>query len=111
MGREMNYSATLAAYGLASYICYRNIIYLSQSLNMLLKFGVICYRASEILEMDERYDYNDTSMDASSEEYSIECNNVNATWGFQIQQDIYSGDVEVLYNPIINLHNISFTAK
>lgn len=69
MGRGLNYSATLAAYGLASYICYRNIIYLSQSLNMLLKFVVICHRASEILEMDERYDYNDTSIDASADEF------------------------------------------
>jgi len=41
MGRDLNYSASLAAYGLASYISYRNVIYFLQALNMLLKFGVV----------------------------------------------------------------------
>jgi len=61
--------------------------------------------------MDERYDHNDTSIDTDTEEALIECRNVSASWGYTVEQDVDSGSFEVTYEPIINIKNITFTAR
>lgn len=61
----------------------------------------------EELKIDATDELNDAAIYSP---HAIHCDNISATWGFKIQKDIYTGEVDIVDKPTTNLRDISFTA-
>ena len=108
MGREFNYSKTITAFGFAGYLGYRIIPYIFQGVTVFLKFKVVWKRVSEVIEMDEFQVFENQN---KLENNVIYWNNVDASWGFKVKKNIYSGEMKLSDKAYTDLKNITFTAK
>ena len=109
MGREFNYSKTITTFGFAGYLGFRTIPFIVFGMMNSLKFKVVWKRVSEVLNMEE---FNKSGLQSNlDKEIAIQCSNVDASWGFKIKKDIYSGETQFSDNMQIDLTDITFSAN
>ena len=108
MERKIEYSSSITVLSIALFLSYATVPSMFNGLNMLLKMLTIFRRVNEVLVMDEfKQQLNERSL-CDLKEAMISMQNVTASWGFQIKQDIYSGCTEVITDqPTQNLINVT----
>lgn len=110
-GKNIDYSSAMVVLTLVGYISYRNIVMFFSALNYFLRLKVIFKRADEVLAMDEFTESHADLADNEHEGLAIHCDNLTATWGFQIKKDIYTGNTQLVDQLTNNLIGVSFEAE
>ena len=108
MERKIEYSSSIIVLSIALYLSYATIPSMFNGLNMLLKILTIFRRVNEVLVQDEFKQDSNQHLACDYQGSMVSLQNVTATWGFQIKQDIYSGDTEVITDePTSNLIDVN----
>ena len=109
VGRKLEYSPSIIFLTLATYLSLNVMPVFFSGLGMLMRLLSIFTRVDEVLNQKE---YNKHQLiDNVDTDLALCMNNVTATWGFQIKQDVYSGETEVITDqPTSNLIDITIDA-
>ena len=109
VGRKLEYSPSIVLLTLATYLSLNVMPVFFSGLNMIMRLITIFKRVDEVLNQKE-YNHHQ-SIDNVDTDLAICMNHVTATWGFQIKQDVYSGETEVITDqPTSNLIDITIDA-
>ena len=111
VGRQITYSTSAISLTMIIYISFRNLIVFFNGVKMAIMLKVVWGRADEIMQMDDFIQNINSIKDIDHSDSAIICNNLNATWGFQVLKDKYTGEANIKDKPIHNLIDISFEAE
>ena len=95
VGRALDYSTTMVAYTMMTYISFRNLLLFFSALSYFIRLLAILKRADEIIWLDEHQTEIPILSEAEHGELRVWLNQLTATWGFQLLKDIYTGDISI----------------
>ena len=111
VGRELEYSPSIVLLSIGTLMSIASIPSFMSGIEIILKLNAVFTRINEVMSTkDKQTDFTKPN------EYgyfgvAVVFENVTASWGFKIKQDIYSGKAKVITDePTDNLEFISFEA-
>lgn len=115
MDREFDYSRSLSAVALLSYLSLTAIFFSYNAISNFATFMAIMFRVGEIMKMEE-YDYESAQNDTSlSYGVRLSMENASLTWGFHIHKSKDSKKAKIEDeeegHEDINLHSIDLQAS
>ena len=111
MGRKLEYSSSIVLVSIGTYMSIGTIPVLLNGVSITMKMVTIFQRVNEVMRTNDKQTNIETEMLNLDQDIVICLKNVTATWGFQIKQDIYSGETEIVTDePTNNLIDITFDA-
>ena len=112
IGRKLEYSSSIVLISLGIYLSIYALPTLLAGLNITLRVKSIFQRVDEVMNTNDKHENANNENDICEKDIVVCLKNVTATWGFQIKQDIYSGETEVVTDePTNNLIDITFDAS